>query len=167
MIEDNYNLQTGQGYLRLSPNISMSWQGNKRFLLAAATLMLLVASRFAWLGFWVIVPFTLAELSLLGFCIYRVHQKLSLSEVLIFTDTQVILQKGRYQCTESHPFSRYWASFLVVNEGYGHGPKLYLKMHQQQLELAYLLNPREKRQLINKLKTITHNHNSLVNHMHE
>ena len=82
--------------LILSPNRSMSWQTNKRILLAMFLVNMLIALGWTAMGAWMVLPFAGLEILLVGIGMYYVSWKLSFKEILILEADSLIIQKGVY-----------------------------------------------------------------------
>jgi len=54
--------QSGERYILLKPNNSLSWRGNTYIILSITLVALIISLGFAMLGAWIIFPFSRLEL---------------------------------------------------------------------------------------------------------
>lgn len=157
MIENHLQPETGTGYLLLCPNRSLSWQGNKRLLAALAALMLGASAGFAALGLWLILPFAGLELLALTAALYATSRRQYDREVIVFTDAEIRLERGRLRPVETLRVPRGRARFVVRPSPYrSHPRRVMLRCHGREVELARWLGEEERGELIRALRAFTH-----------
>jgi len=61
------------GQIVLQPNNSMTWQATRYFLLTLMLISFTMATLFLWQGYWMILPFSVLEMSIL-FLLHRSTQ---------------------------------------------------------------------------------------------
>lgn len=155
MIESH--LQANTGYLLLEPNRSLSWRGNKWLLASVGVIMGTSSTGFALLGLWPILPFAGIELMALATALYFTALKQRYREVITFTDSEVLLQRGRSHPEEEYRFPRQWANFIVRISPYrAHPPRLMLRCHGREVEVGRCIGEDEKERLIAALRAVTH-----------
>ena len=96
MINVEYNRQSHEGRIVLQPNRSISWRANRIFLLLIALITILIASAFALLGAWLILPFAGIEILLLASLLWYVYTIHTRQEVVHFSTAEVMVEKGRH-----------------------------------------------------------------------
>lgn len=150
------HLQADTGYLLLEPNRSLSWRGNQWLLVAVGLILGISSTGFALLGLWVVLPFAGLELMALASALYLTALNQRYREVITFTESEVLLQRGRRRPEEEFRFPRQWASFIVRVSPYrAHPPKLLLRCHGREIEVGRCVGEDEKERLINALRTAT------------
>ena len=82
MVEAQIDPEHEAGHIVLSPNLSARWKTNVYFLYAAITFALLIGGGFAYVGLWMILPFTGLEILALVLLIYHVAHKCHRMEVI-------------------------------------------------------------------------------------
>jgi len=155
MIENHMLPERGTGYLLIGPSPSLSWQGNKLFLLATACVVLTLPVYFLLQGLWLILPFAGLELAVLWGALYYTSLRQHRREVLAFTETEVVLQSGRRLLRHEIRLSRHWSRFVVRDGGQWSPRRLWLRCHDREFELASALDAMEKESLIHLLEDIT------------
>jgi len=140
--------------LILSPNRSMSWQTNKRILLAMFLVNMLIALGWTAMGAWMVLPFAGLEILLVGVGMYYVSWKLSFKEILIIEANSLIIQKGVYYPKQEWHWQRSNSSLVKQPSRYRMtAPTLYLKHLNEEVEIGAFLNRKEKKLLREHLTT--------------
>lgn len=155
MVENHVRPGSGNGYLLVIPHQSMSWSANKHFLLVTGLILLTLAIFFAMHGLWLILPFAGLELAALGWSLYYTALRLQCREVITFTDSEVVVQRGRHGPQDEVRLPRHWSRFVVRDCGEWTPKRLWLRCHDREVELAARLTAEEKDKLIGYLRAIT------------
>lgn len=146
MIELHYN--DNEHKLVLSPNRSMSWQNNKRILLALFCINMSIAISWSLMGAWMVLPFAGLEVLCVGIGMYYVSWKLNFKQILIFNADSLIVQTGVYFPKQEWQWQRSSTYLLKKPSRYRmSAPDLYLKYLNQKIEIGQFLNRREKQDL--------------------
>lgn len=157
MIENQ--LQSGLGHLLLTPNRSLSWQGNKLLLVSVGLILIATTAGFATMGAWMIAPFAGLELLALFLGLYITALRQHDREVLTFTPSEVCLQRGRLHPHQEFRFPREWARFIVRTSPYrAHPRRLLLRCHGREVEVARYLSEDDREALIAELRTVVQSH---------
>lgn len=165
------------GMIILKPSLSLSWKANLRFYLTLCILSLSIASVFLLQGRWLVLPFTVIALIVLGASLYVFFCSHSRSEVIRFNEREVIIERGRYTAESTIKYPRQWSEFYIAGESAGEAadknsafeateqmfngslhsaiPIITIKSREQETELGAFLGYEEKIQLIQLLKKIT------------
>ena len=149
---DNSQHPNCVGQIILRPNNSMGWRATKYFL---ATLMLLsftVASVFTWNGYWVILPFTILEMSILSGCLYLVLRRNFIQEVVTFTPDEVILQVGRREPEYHRRWQRFFTKIMVKKAKHPwYSNRITLRCREEEREIGRFLTSDDKQALVRDL----------------
>ena len=122
-----------------------------------AILMFGIAGYFAWMGLWLVFPFSGFELLLLCYCLYLRTRANCSQEVITFSEDTVLVERGCFKIEHRWQYPRLWAKIFVKPPRYYGDPKrVYIRSHGDQLELGAFLNKREKQKLIKDLKHIVY-----------
>ena len=113
MVATELNQHGTQGTIILQPNRSFSWRENVWFLLGISGLSLMIGLMFMLQGFWLILPFGVLELSLLGVCLYQCARFTHLQEVITFTPEALTIERGYGKPDKRHEFHRIFAQIFV------------------------------------------------------
>ncbi|GHA18385.1 hypothetical protein GCM10008090_29960 [Arenicella chitinivorans] len=134
--------------LIMSPNRSMSWQTNKKILIAMFVVNMTIAACWAWMGAWMVLPFAGLEVMLVGIGMYYVSWKLSFKEILLIEEQSLILQKGVYFPKQEWHWQRDQTRLIRQESRYRlSAPTLKLQYLNQQEEIGQFLNRPEKKQV--------------------
>lgn len=145
MVQTTCNPTKDHCELVIRTNQSMTWKENLIFLYLASAVAIIIALFCAFLGFWLVLPFTGLEISLLAVCLYMVSRRISVCEVVIIKDDQVIIERGRRQVEERSVFLRYWTKVaLRAPTHQWYASKLIIGSHGKQIEVGQDLIEEER-----------------------
>jgi uncharacterized membrane protein len=138
----------GEQLLVLSPNRSMSWQDNKRILLALLCLNMSVAAAWAYMGAWMVLPFAGLEVLFVGIGMYYVSWKLSFKQIILVNADSLVLQTGVYFPKQEWQWQLSSTKLLRKPSKYRmSAPNLYLEHLNERIEIGEFLNRNEKKEL--------------------
>lgn len=149
MIRGEFDADAPRGRIVLGPNRSWTWRAN---ILLVGTLMAVsgsVASVFAYRGFWLVLPFTFVEMSVLlaslHYCVRRTH----LQEVLTFSPGHVLVERGIGTPQTRLRFDRYFARFLIRAPRHPwYRKRIALRCRGRETEIGAFLTGAEKDDLV-------------------
>lgn len=155
MVSSQIDDVTHTGQIVLTPNASWSWQANLYLLYTLLAISLVIGIAFAFMGAWMILPYSLLELSFLAVCIYICVKKCNRQEVIRVAEHQVTIEKGIRTPNQTWNYHRLWAKFVVKPPKHPWETEtITIASHGQELELGSFLNRSDKQQLIADLKRI-------------
>lgn len=155
MVAANFNEQTLCGQIVLKPNRSWTWRANTYFVASLMAVSLTVATVFTVNGMWVILPFTVLELSVLTACLYYCVRRTHTTEVLTLSQSTLVLERGVNRPTQRFDFDRYFSRFLVEAATHPwYKKRINLRCRNQQFEVGSFLSNEEKDDLISQLRTM-------------
>lgn len=155
MVKSEIDDKTRTGQIVLTPNASWTWQANLYLLYTLLAISLVVGIGFAILGAWVILPYSILELSVLTACIYVCVKKCNRQEVISVEEHQVTIEKGIRSPTEAKTYHRLWARFVIKPARHPWElMTIYITSHGQELELGNFLTRPDKERLIADLKRV-------------
>lgn len=135
------------------PNRSASWQTNKLVLIFMCCLSGIIATGFALIGAWPILPFAGLEMLALGSALYYVCWKLRYRHVVILEDQRVLIQKGHYHPRQHWNFDRDSTSIQVTTQPHPwDAPKISLCNHGELVSLGEFLNKEDAKTLLQLLR---------------
>lgn len=132
----------------IRPNCSLSWRSTVWLLAGFAALIGCIATGFAFLGAWMILPFAGLEVAVLYIALYICAQRNSRCEVIAVGRDSVTVTRGRREPDEGHEFQRAWAR--VVHEHPVHHwypSRLLIRSHGREVEVGNCLTEEERKQL--------------------
>ncbi len=139
------------------PNCSASWRSNQLVLLALAVPSLTIATAFALLGAWPILPFAGLELMALGAALYYVNWKLQYRHVITLSDEAVRIEKGHYVPKRSWQFTRQGTGLAITPEAHPwEGPGLAVHDNRESVTVGDFLSRDECLELANLLRSEIH-----------
>ena len=125
----------------VQPNRSSSWRGNQLALLAVAIPSLGLATGFALLGAWPILPLAGLELTALGSALYYVNWKLQYRHIITLSEDSVSVDKGFHAPVKSWTFPRQGTDLAIVPERHPwEGPELSLQGTGESVSVGEFLN---------------------------
>lgn len=118
-----------------------------------STVSLTIATYFALLGGWMVLPFSGAELLLLGGCLYFSLRQCSVCEIVIITEQCIRIEKGRRKNLERrHEFNRNWAKIILEASSIrGYPSRLVIRSHGKEVEIGRFLVESERQVLAGEL----------------
>ncbi len=136
-----------------TPNCSASWRSNQLVLVALAVPSLTIATGFALLGAWPILPFAGLEILALGSALYYVNWKLQYRHVITLSDETVRVEKGHYVPKRSWQFVRQGTGLAITPELHPwEGPDLSLHDSRQSVVVGDFLNREDTLKLAELLR---------------
>lgn len=147
------NLNNGQGKIVITPNRSANWPTNLAVILAFAVFLSLIATAWAILGLWVILPFAGLELGLLSFFLYRVSQQTYRSQVLLFNDETIVVEDKVGSKVAQWRFQRDDGYFKIQQPNHPlDGSIVFICDDAKSINLSTLLNKEDREQLVALVK---------------
>lgn len=157
MVAARFDDQAFAAYIVLRPNQSWTWRANTYFIGTLMTISLTVATAFTVQGFWMILPFTVLELSVLTSCLYYCVRRTHITEVLRLNRDELVFERGINTPTQRHAFDRYFTRFFVKPPRHPWYRKtIELKCRDQAMEVGQFLSDEEKDRLVRELRQIIH-----------
>ena len=155
MIACDFDADSAAAMIVLRPNRSWTWRANTYFVGTLMTISLLIALAFTAQGFWMILPFTVLEISILTGCLFYCVRRTHTTEVLRMNREELIFERGIREPTQRFSFERYFARFFVEPARHPwYRKKIELKCRGKALEVGHFLNDEEKDQLVRELRHI-------------
>ena len=116
---------------------------------------LVVAVTFTVQGLWLVLPFTVLEMTVLTACLHYCVRRTHTMEVLRLTRDHLIFERGIRRPTERFAFDRYFARFFVEPPRHPWYPKrIALKCRGEEVEVGRFLGAEEKDELIRSLRGV-------------
>jgi len=144
------------GTIILRPNHSWSWRANVLFLCILMVVSMTIALGFLFAGAWVILPFSILEMTVVAFCIHYSVKQCKRQEVITISDYEVKIEQGIRGPSHVQTFIRMWATWFVQKPPHPWDPvSLVIRSHGQELEIGSFLNRRDKTDLVSQLKKVT------------
>ncbi len=157
MISSVFDPRTASGRIVLRPNRSWTWRANTYFVGTLMVISLAIATAFTLQGMWVILPFTVLEMSVLFACLYYCVRRTHIQEVLTFSPESLILEKGVNRPQMRLEFQRYFTRFFVRGSRHPwYRKQIALRCRDRELEIGSFLSSEEKDDLVRQLREMIH-----------
>lgn len=147
-----------QGRVRrivLKPNASLSARDAALFLAGIAVVSLTIALAFLCLGFWMVLPFSGAELTLLGGCLYGVLKRNQVREVITITEQAVQVKRIGRLFEEQQQLPMGWIKVTLKKSPLrGHPSRLSIRSHGREIIIGQFLVESERSALAAELKRV-------------
>ena len=144
--------QTGTLF-RLTPNRSLSWQGNLRILYSLCGLSAVIVTGMIIAGAWVVLPFVGLELGALAAGLYYTALCCRQQEVLSLNGDSLVLEKGIYRRQSRWQWPRrYTRVRLDVPRHPWTPPAVFLRHRDEEVPLAPFLNHEDTADLVRALE---------------
>ncbi len=155
MIAAQFDESDRIGRIVLRPNRSWTWRSNTYFLFTLTTVSAIVASWFTLRGLWVVLPFSVLEMSVLAACLYYCVRRTHQQEVLTFSVDELVIEKGHQKPERTYHFSRFFARFLVEPAKHRwYEPRIAVQSRGERVEIGRFLTADEKANLVNQLRVM-------------
>ncbi len=153
LVTTTSNLSTECRTFEVRPNRSLSRKGMIVFFLAVAALTLLVTVRFLLLGAWVILPFALLEIAVLGVSLYLFERASRYSETIqIAPDSILITTRSGVDILREYRLQPYWVNIALQRDPHHWYPsKLLLRSHGECIEIGACLTNADRKTLANTI----------------
>lgn len=137
------------------PNRSLTRRQLQLVFLVIAGICLSIASVFAVLGMWPVLPFAGAEVIAVGIGFYLSAVSGRETEVVSVNSDEVAVEKGRNRLTQRWVTQRAWAQIRLLPPRIRWYPtRLVIRSHGNEVELGAFLNEDERRQLAGTLRDV-------------
>ena len=137
----------------LRPNRSWTWRANVYFVATLMIVSLAVAIAFTWNGMWVILPFTVLELTVLAAALYYCVRRTHTTEVLTLSRHRLVLERGISRPSQRLDFDRYFSRFFVRAPRHPwYRKKIALRCRSEEHEVGSFLTDEEKDDLVQQLR---------------
>ncbi len=140
--------------ITLLPNRSSSWAETRLFIFIICGMMLLIGTFWAFVGAWMILPFSGIEAALVAYFLYRVCLGTYQKQVITFKDNAVLIESGKHFPKHRWQLARE-RSYLSLTEPRNPHSPVGIKISDSitSLELGDFLNKTDKQDALAKLKT--------------
>lgn len=140
--------------ITLRRNASMSPGAQAAFLAWTGVFCLGLAGALAWLGYWLVLPFSGLEIvALLAAFRHLNRQKRDFQRISLQGDILTVETCVRQQCSVAE-FNRYWVQVLVRDGRYYGDCLVVLRSHGRELEIGGYMTGEQRAALARELKTI-------------
>ena len=164
MIETRIDSSAGiLGTIILRPNQSFTWRSSKIFLGMLMILSMAIAITFLVRGYWMILPFSLLEVSIVAACFFVILKRTQQQQVIAISQDTIRVEEGAKRPEKVVAWQRYFTKVVVEPPRYpSYSITIKLKHRDHEIELGGFLNSEEKKELVASLSDLIHR----ANHRH-
>ena len=149
---DSNSTENNQIFI-VRPNASLSRRGGLILFAWIAAVMLLIILRFALIGAWLVIPFTVLDVVFVGLALRYVLRKNSSVELIACTPEKITITRTDGKTFEEYDFQSFWAQVIVTPSRHQWYPsKLFLRSHGRYLEFGGCLTNKERKDLARAIK---------------
>jgi uncharacterized membrane protein len=136
----------------IRPNRSLTRRQLQLAFLGIAAVCLGIASAFAAIGLWPILPFAGAEVMVVGLGFFLSARAGEETEIVSVGGDKVAVEKRRRRTRECFELQRAWAQIRLLRSGIRWYPsRLVIRSHGKAVELGGFLNEEERHKLAEEL----------------
>ena len=134
-------------------NCSLSSTGRLLFLLLMGVVSFGIASGFAMLGAWLVLPFAGLEMLLLSWAFYHIGCHAGDYERIRIQGDKLMVEWLDYKRENRAEFNRYWAQVKLHCNPAGEQCRVMLRSHGRELEIGRHMNDAQRIQLAHQLQS--------------
>ena len=137
----------------LKPNPGPSWRQIQLFFAVVGGTSLLVATAFALMGMWPVLPFAGLEVLLLGWALHHTARNAQLQEVVQVHSDVIEIARGHESAEQSWRFHSAWARVHLIRPRFkNHPSRLLISAGKERVEIGSFLLEHERQTLARELR---------------
>lgn len=153
MVTENHDAELADFRFHIQPNCSLSPTVSMLVYGGVGLLAMLVALRFAMLGAWMVLPFTLLEVGLLAWVTVRLTRQQQQVEMISIANGEVHIVRRNRRGTHEWRYPHYWVKVVLKHtRARNHPTRLLLRSHGKETEVGHWLTEDERLRLAEELK---------------
>jgi len=153
MVTETHNTEEASYRFLIRANCSMT---SRELIIIYGSLVLVsmsIALRFVFLGLWLVLPFTLLELGLLGGILYYMWSRRDDAEIISIADGTIRIEQRDRKGSREWSIPTYWAKLeLAQSRHRNHPTRLLLRSHGKVEEIGRCLTDEEREKLSRELR---------------
>lgn len=134
------------------PNCSLTRRGRRLAFGAIAAMVLLVAAVFAWLGYWLILPFAGLEIGVLAWAFDSLNRHSGDYESINIHGNEILIERKQGEQVERRALNCQWAQLVTVESVRGGRVGVALRSHGRETELGAFLTDEGRLKLAEELQ---------------
>lgn len=145
------------GHIVVRPNQSFTWRASKYFLLLLLILSSGIGLSFLARGYWMILPFSIIEVTVVAVCFYVILRRNRRQQVIEIFEDKIEVAEGANQPERRVSWQRFFTKVVVTAPSHPwHGPAIKLRHRNEEIELGGFLNLEDKQALVKSLDSLIH-----------
>ena len=155
MVAAEFDEAATRGQIVLTPNRSWTWRANTYLVASLMVISGTVAIMFTMNGLWLVLPFTVLEMSILTGCLYYCVRRTHTTEVLTLSKSTLVFERGINRPTQRFDLDRYFSRFFLEAAKHPwYRKKVSLRCREQHFEVGSFLSDEEKDDLVSQLRNM-------------
>ncbi len=155
MVAAQFDESATCGQIVLTPNRSWTWRANTYFVGSLMVISGIVAVVFTLNGMWLILPFTILEMSILTGALYYCVRRTHTTEVLTLSRSTLVFERGINRPTQRFDMDRYFSRFFIEAAKHPwYHKRVSLRCREQLFEVGSFLTDAEKDDLVSQLRAM-------------
>lgn len=147
--------EVGHASLVIRPNRSLSVAGVVTLFFGLSALTLTVGIGFMLAGAWLVLPFALVEVLIIGVLCGWFYRHLDDCELVVVEPDRIWVTKRRGRQSVRADFPRYWVRVIYGGDQDGPGPaRLWIGSHGRFISLADDINEIDRAQVARELESL-------------
>lgn len=134
------------------PNCSLHPRGRKLVFWLIALVTLTISSVFAWMGYWLTLPFAGLEIGVLAWAFESLSRRGDDYETLTIDDNEIVVDRLQSEQIEHLQLNRQWATLVKSGNGACGHVRIALRSHGREMELGVFLTDEKRLELANSLQ---------------
>jgi len=153
MVADRYSEDNRTRQFLIQPNCSAGWKATSWFFAFILGVTLIVNGYFVSLGAWLVMPFAVLEMLVLGVALYGFLKQANGRELITISDGELRIERLRWPGhKQTWDFQAYWVKVILRgNPATWHPSRLLLRSHGQEVLVGECLTETERRRLAKDL----------------
>jgi uncharacterized membrane protein len=155
LVDVIFDTARNTGSITLRPNRSWTWRANVHLLLTLIVVSSIVPVLLASRGYWLVLPFSAAELLAVFLALYVCVRRTHRQEVIRFSPSELVVETGHRRIERTHCYERFHTRILV------HPPRhrwdrsrVAVCCRGRELEVGSFLTHSERRALVRALQDL-------------
>jgi uncharacterized membrane protein len=153
LVDARFDPEALRGEIVLQPNRSWSWRANLYLLGTLALASGIVPLALTTQGYWLVLPFSVAELAAVFGAVYVCVRRTHRQEVIRLSPTELVVETGHRRCEQLHRYDRFHTRVLVHPPRYRWDrSRVAVRCRDQEIEVGSFLTQPERRALVKRMR---------------
>lgn len=147
----------------IRPNCSLSRRGSLLFFIVVTVVSALLCIRFWLLGAWLVMPFFVLEVVVLGIALYLLARGSEYREIINISSGQILITaKNGNQQLWQEKLNLFWVEVVLeADEKEWYPSRLYLRSHGKFLQIGKCLTDDDRSGLAQQLRKVLAQHQTI------
>jgi uncharacterized membrane protein len=157
MIDARFDDDRHVATIVLRPNRSWTWRANRYLVYTLMAVSGTIAALFTARGLWLVLPFTVLEMSVLLACLYYCVRRTHRQEVLELSPEEIVLQTGHDRPESTFRYPRFFTRVRVDAARHPwYSARISVEARGNRHVIGDFLTGEEKAELVHRLRDLIH-----------